>query len=237
MKQRPAKFRFKSFELSDTVSAMKIGTDGVLLGAWALAGSQPTRIADAGGGTGLIALMLAQRFPQAHITGIELDEAAAEEARENVAESPWPGRVEIVRSDFLEWRGEVDAIVSNPPFFTTGELSPTPTRATARHEGLLTMETLTSHAAELLRDGGRLAMISPAERADDITYRMTMARLDPSRITMIAPTAGAAPIRVMIEAVKGISKTFSTNTLVLRRDNGERTEDYHNLTSDFYLDK
>lgn len=234
--QRPKKFRFKRFEVSDEVSAMKIGTDGVLLGAWAFNGLSPMRILDVGTGTGLIALMIAQRFPDAQITGIEIDAAAAGEARHNVAESPWSTRISIMTGDFLNMSLEADAIVCNPPFFSTGELSPTPSRALARHEGALTVEALLRHVADTLKPGGHLAIIVPAEREDDIIYRATTLHLDPERVTLVAPSEGAPAIRVLLQMTKGLSTSFTRDSLVLRQSDGTHTPAYQQLTGDFYLD-
>lgn len=229
-------FNFKQFSLYDEASSMKIGTDGVLLGAWAFSDYTPRRVVDVGCGTALISLMLAQRFPKAHIAAVEIDGAAASEARGNVVRSPWSDRVAVEQVDFNLWRGQVDAVVSNPPFFSTGQRSPLESRALARHEDLLSVESVILRSASLLPEGGRMALIAPAERADEIIYRSTMARLDPCRVTAVAHHRGGAPVRVMVECVKGIAPYYINDSLTLLDGSGRRTPRYHQLTCEFYLD-
>ena len=145
---RLTRFSFKQFEMSNCRSAMKIGTDGVLLGAWAIGtpisrqSDEELRIMDVGSGTGLIALMLAQRFPEATIVGVECDRDAAEEGADNFAGSPWHENLQMVHADFNTIAQEstsesLDAVVSNPPFFTNGAHAPDMQRLAARHEGTL----------------------------------------------------------------------------------------------------
>lgn len=235
MKERPTTFKFKSFEISDSLSAMKIGTDGVLLGAWAFE-KAPNSVLDVGTGTGLIALMLAQRFPKSKITGIEIDPMAANEALRNVEQSPWKDRIKIICGDYLSLRLQpVDAIVSNPPFFSTGELSPTPSRACARHERKLSIDLLIMHSSSLLNPDGHLALIAPFERLDDIIYRGAINHLDAMRITKIKPKPNTNTIRVLVEFKKGLSSTYNEEYMYIRNNDGKLTDEYKQLTSDFYL--
>ena len=156
---------------------MKVGTDGVLLGAWAgpgrpwgMSGGSPQTILDIGTGSGLIALMLAQRFPEAQVTGIDSDAEAAAQARENFAGSPWQQRLRAAHISLQEFcRGTAavtrrfDLIVSNPPFYDTTLTSPDPLRTAARHTGGLTHEELLLLSAGLLSDTGvRVREIHPA---------------------------------------------------------------------------
>ena len=146
-------FRFKQFTVWHDRCAMKVGTDGVLLGAWAgpgrpggMSGGSPQTILDIGTGSGLVALMLAQRFPEAQVTGIDSDAEAAAQARENFAVSPWPQRLRAAHISLQEFcRGTAataaarrfDLVVSNPPFYDTTLTSPDPLRTAARHTGSL----------------------------------------------------------------------------------------------------
>ena len=232
-------FRFKQFTISDTSSAMKIGTDGVLLGAWALNGRQPRRIIDVGCGTGLVSIMLAQRFPQAEITAIEIDRMAADEARGNVSQSPWAERIEVVNCNFADYTptGTVDSIVSNPPFFVEPLKSPLKQRAMARHQNELNPTSLIEWAAAILPDGGTLSLIAPAEQTDQLVYNAMVNHLDCARLTNVQPHADAVPIRALIELTKGLSKSYRTESLVIRSDDHRRyTEEYRSLTEAFYLD-
>src|SRR5690606_511108 len=128
-------FRFKEFTVYHDRCAHKVGTDGVLLGAWTKAGS-PEHILDIGSGSGVISLMLAQRFPGAKVTGIELDQASYEQSLENIQNSPFRDYIQILQGDFITKAlpGKFDLIVSNPPFFKNAMLSGKSERDKARHE-------------------------------------------------------------------------------------------------------
>lgn len=234
--RRPSTFRFKQFALSDSSSAMKIGTDGVALGAWAFSGFSPRRILDVGAGSGLISLMMAQRFPTADITGIEIDSPAACEASENVRLSPWASRVEILNADFLNCAlPRFDAIVSNPPFFTTGQLAPDSNRARARHEASLPLHRLIVSASELLIDGGRLALILPAERLDSAIYTAAISHLDARRVAVIRSVPDSQPFRAMVEFTKGLADTYISEEIIIRDTSGHYAPCFASLTADFYL--
>lgn len=149
-------FKFKQFTVYHDRCAMKVGTDGVLLGAWAQV-DNARRILDVGTGTGLIALMTAQRS-QAHIMGIDIDEKAVGQAEENVKASPWKERISICRKDVMQMCREVDgtfdAIVSNPPYFVENVHCPDARRNVARHTGGLTFGELLAAVERLLADDG-----------------------------------------------------------------------------------
>ena len=215
---------------------MKIGTDGVILGAWAFESYSPERILDVGAGTGLISLMMAQRFPTAQITGIEIDASAASEAAHNIDRSPWRDRISIINGDFSDCDlKHFDAIVSNPPFFTSGLQSPDLQRADARHEGCLSIDKLLERSADILTDGGRLAIILPYERLDKTIYHAAVRHLDVSRIAELSPAPLAQPIRAMIEFTKGLTDTYDRETITIRTASGTYSRRYADLTSEFYL--
>lgn len=228
-------FRFKQFALTHRRCAMKIGTDGVLLGAWAQLPEASGTAVDVGAGCGVIALMLAQRYPQARVTAVELDADAAEDLRVNVDASPWSERVDVVQSDFTTVEGCYDLIVSNPPFFITGERSPQSTRAAARHvDHGLSPTSLVAYAAAHLNRCGRVALIFPAEQLPEVEFQAAMHHLNPLRITEVASSATRPPMRVMAE--------FSPTAAACRRAridihtaDGGYSPDYVSLTKDFYL--
>ena len=162
-------FKFKQFTVWHGQCAMKVGTDGVLLGAWApVEGAR--RILDVGTGSGVIALQMAQRAPGARILAVEIDPEAARQAAANVAASPWADRIEVVCTDFARLTTEepFDLIVSNPPYFVNSLQNPDAQRAKARHSDSLPYDLLLERAAELLAPSGRFALIFPVEPLGDV---------------------------------------------------------------------
>lgn len=247
---RETTFRFKQFEVSNCRSAMKVGTDGVLLGAWmgeSLTDDDsfvPRRVLDVGCGTGVISLMAAQRWEEAEIIGVEIDPVATDEASGNFDASPWSSRLKAVNADFLDFPAEsgllaggFDLIASNPPFFTNGALAPDEARKSARHEISLTVKDLLRRASQLLNDGGRIALVTPADREKDVVFASAMARLSVSRITRVATVTGKAPKRVLWEFVKAgnMAERSPDNLLTIKNRNGEATEEYARLVSPFYI--
>lgn len=158
-------FTFKQFFVAHDRCAMKVGTDGILLGAWAPVASVK-RILDIGTGSGLQALMLAQRTEE-HVTidAVELDPQASRQASENAADSPWADRIRIECADVLTWTSEqtarYDLIVSNPPYFTPGVECGTPEREQARYTGSLDHKALLTSAAELISEEGFFCVVLP----------------------------------------------------------------------------
>lgn len=236
-------FRFKQFTVDDSHSAMKIGTDGVLLGAWTRAGNIGTVI-DVGTGTGLVALMMAQRYDDVHILGIEVDAAACMDARANVAASSWGSRVEIVEADVLGWFPDVTVdrpicIVSNPPFFTETLRSPDSSRALARHGEGFGVESLIGWASRVMAGGDdTLSFIAPAGRDGELQYLLSLYRLAVVRMTDVVSREGRSPLRRLYEVMREDFVTLPCvcDTLVIRDGSGRYTEQYIALTGKFYLD-
>lgn len=230
-------FQFKQFAIDDSASGLKTGTDGVLLGAWADTDGLRTDdlVTDAGAGCGLIALMLAQRCP-ARIDAVETDAGACADCGRNFAASPWAARLDCIEGDFLKYSPQrrPRLIVSNPPFFSTGERAHSQSRATARHEDSLPLSALIDRAAQLLAPDGRLALIIPSEREDDMIFHATISGLTPSRICRMITVEGKAPRRLLAEMVKGRC-SYSETTLAIRRTDGTFTDRYTELVKDFYL--
>ena len=231
---RNSTFRFKQFEIDNSVSAMKVGTDGVLLGAWATA-DNPLSILDIGAGTGLISIMLAQRFTNATITGIEIDSAATQEAQKNVKASHWSDRITVECCDFCQWEtsAKFDLIVSNPPFFTNGIKSPDSSRASARHAAQLSPKSIIEKGSSLLTDDGVLAMIIPTEMIDNLIFSATLNHLNTHEIMTVTTRIGKPAKRALISFSRQPSLLAKTE-LVISDQNGYTTQ-YRNLTKDFYL--
>ena len=164
-------FRFKQFSVRHDRCAMKVGTDGVLLGAWGSV--EGKRILDIGTGTGLIALMAAQRNPEADVLGIDIDELAVAQARGNVAESPFNRRIECILQDVLTFESEApfDAILCNPPFFTEDTLPDNRSRALARNNKCLPFPQLIKKVAVLLAENGTFSLIVPSGLVQEIVFQ------------------------------------------------------------------
>ena len=228
-------FSFKQFTVYHDRCAMKVGTDGVLLGAWTDL-SQSHHILDIGTGTGLIALMMAQRSPEAQITAIDLDAEAVSQAQENIQHSPWKDRVEAVLQDVCTYSSDekFDTIVSNPPYFIDSLKCPDNQRNTARHTDTLDAQRLLEKVAELLTPEGRFSIILPADQTDDL-FRIAEAQgLHPTRWTQVITRPGLPPKRSLIEFQKKV-QPIQTNVLVIELERHVYSKEYIELTREYYL--
>ena len=234
-------FTFQQFTIHDTHCAMKVGTDGVLLGAWADT-QDAKRILDLGCGSGLIALMSAQKNRNAHITGIEIDAAATEDARANVTASPFADQIEIVCADALHYdstEGRFDCIISNPPYYEEDLLPPSSTRAAARHTqgGGLTFAALLKAVDHLLdadAPQARFSVILPTQAVSRFLPLAMLHNLHPARRTSVVTRPGKPCKRTLLE-FRRRSTPVITDELVLVNDQGGRSEAYNRLCGDFYL--
>ena len=241
-------FTFKAFTIRQSRCGMKVGTDGTLLGAWARGGS---RILDVGTGTGLIALMMAQRFPDASIVGIDIDGQAVSQAAENVAASPFAPRVIIRQQDVaaspfaprvIVWQQDVtalpspgqddaeeyDAIVSNPPYFTDSLRSPDSQRTLARHDDTLSYRTLATSAWRLLAEDGELSVVVPADQKGRMEAEAVLAGFFKSRDCSVK-TSPRKPAKRCLLAFRKHPCALERTELTIGSD------DYHELTKDFYI--
>lgn len=229
-------FRFKQFTVCDERSAMKIGTDGVLLGAWADI-EDDSRILDVGTGTGLIALMLAQRNASAEIVGVDISHEAIGEARDNFLNSPWAKRLSVTEGDVCSFESneKFDHIVSNPPYFVDSLHSPDSLRTMARHTSSLKFEDLVTSAVRLLRPGGRLSVILPTECTMQFRFA-AFGRLWLCRQLNVVTKAGDSPRRTLMEFCLSDKPLMpSVATLTMRHRDSSYTEEYRQLTEDFYI--
>ena len=218
---------------------MKVGTDGVLLGAWCNIGNCH-RVLDIGAGTGLMSLMIAQRAPNATIDAVEIDHEAYDEAKVNFAESPWHDRLNVICEDFNEYATQCqikyDLIVSNPPFFMDGVLPPDSSRKNARHCNTLSFEGLLAGAADLLVSDGRLCMISPFDCKNMIEQISRGCKLFKKNMTIVYPKPNSAPKRILWEFTKSNYEVTEQEKLTI--EVGERhcySDEYVALTKEFYL--
>ena len=245
MKKILPPFRFKKFSVSHSRSSMRVGVDGVLIGAWAGDMNMvPERILDVGCGCGLIALILAQRFGHSIVDAIDIDSESVGECSSNFTESPWKNRLNAFCCDVNlmteQWKEKYDLIVSNPPFFDAGVFNPMSPRDVARHDGSLSPIRLIELASLMLKPGGRLALIAPAERSEDINRKVEKEGLHISRVMYVRGNKDVPCKRVMLEAVKPIRNedmrfSCSVSELIIESERGIYTDDYKTLTGDFYL--
>lgn len=228
-------FSFKQFTVYHDRCAMKVGTDGVLLGAWTDVSSSK-HILDIGTGTGLIALMLAQRCSCAQITAIDIDLMAVGQARENIEASNWGNRVNVTLQDLNTYTPNClfDTIVSNPPYFVDSLKSVDSQRTMARHTDTLSAIVLFRKTAELLSDEGKFSLIIPFDQKD---YFISLAKeegLFLSRLTNVITRPGIPPKRSLMEFKKQIS-VCEENSLIIEIDRHVYTDEYISLTREFYL--
>ncbi len=255
-------FCFKQFFVHDELCAMKVGTDGVLLGAWCASANGEWltangAILDIGTGSGLISLMLAQRFPDAHILGIDIDENAVQQARQNFADSPWADRLHaehIALQNFLTFepsnlpteQTQFALIVSNPPYFQNSMKNPDAARTTARHTDSLSYEELLSCSAKLLLNHGTLSLILPIEAEQEILTLAAHNGLYLRRLCRVRGNERKPFKRLLIEFQKQESlhepqTPYEETTLILEETltledaPNQRSTDYARLTQDFYL--
>lgn len=228
-------FSFKQFTIQQADCAMKVGTDGVLLGAWAPI-NNVNSILDVGTGTGLIALQLAQRQPHAKIQAIEIDPIAAKQAKFNVDSSPWADRVAVICQDFKLYQSNnlFDLIVSNPPYFVDALRSPNEQRSMARHTNQLNYEVLFSQSSKLLHRNGHLCIIIPSEVGELVLDTAWKYGFHPCRQVKVYTKPEKACRRWLLSFAFGLCEC-EHSTFFIHQSDGSYTSDYQQLTSDFYL--
>jgi len=227
-------FRFKMFEIVQEVTPMKVGTDGVLLGAWAEGGQ---RILDVGTGTGLVALMMAERFADAEVTGIDICDEAVEEAIYNVSRSPFAERVRIEKADFREMRcnERFDAVVCNPPYFERSLKCPSEGRSMARHSDSLSIDELVRGARGVLTDDGVLTVVLPYTACDEATEAGLRYGFSAKKMMRVRGNATGEWKRILICMALGCKGECIMEEMTLEKERGIRTTEYQELTEDFYL--
>lgn len=227
-------FQFKQFTVWHDRCAMKVGTDGVLLGAWPCV-DNTQRILDIGTGTGLVALMLAQRS-KAFIIALEIDSNAVDQATENAARSPWQDRIEVIQTNFKHYTStaQFDVIVSNPPYFTDSLKGPSQQRNTARHDNELTYEELLKGVAQLLSTNGEFTIVIPADVSDKIKEIASSYSLYPYKQLNVITKPGLSPKRNLITFTFQKQKCRMEN-LVIELARHEYSKEYIELTKEYYL--
>ncbi|GHB72533.1 tRNA1(Val) (adenine(37)-N6)-methyltransferase [Psychrosphaera saromensis] len=231
---------------------MKVNTDGILLGAWANVGNAKN-ILDIGTGTGLIALMLAQRtdllISKPNISALEIDLNAYQQAKYNVEQSPWSSRLQLIHHDFLTWQREqkiesesFDVLISNPPYFEDSLLSDDQNKNLARHTKHMSFEQLLFAADKLLTRGGEFNLVLPPEQANKVIQLGMNIGLTLTRQLLVKTTPNKSVSRVLLclkedlkEDLQKADKTVTTSTLTIRDQEQNYTPEYINLCKEFYL--
>ncbi|MGV8962332.1 MAG: tRNA1(Val) (adenine(37)-N6)-methyltransferase [Candidatus Saccharimonadaceae bacterium] len=232
-------FKFKQFTVFQDQCAMKVGTDGVLLGAWTKV-NESNRILDIGTGTGLIALMLAQRNTNAQIKAIDIDEDCVVQAQQNVASSVFANRIQVEQKSFQEYVNEsgvkYDLIVSNPPFFQNSLKSPNSFRNFARHDTTLSFSEIIIKSSLLLSNNGRLALVLPFDLKHQVIDEAFKADLATHRITNVFPLPYKPAKRFLIEF--GLEeKECVEDNLIIELSRHQYTNEFITITMEFYLDR
>ena len=225
-------FKFKQFTVRQDRCAMKVGTDGTLLGSWANGGES---VLDVGTGTGLIALMMAQRFPCAKITAIDISNDAFLQAEENVLASPYSDRISVLNVAFQQLPHSIYAsIVCNPPFFENSLLCPDPERSMARHAQALPFSDLLGGVRNMLSDNGEFSVIIPSDYKKRLDEEVYLAGLFPARICAVKTTPRKHPRRYLLSYTKQ-KQMVEQSVVCLQDEYGKRTQWYEALTKDFYI--
>jgi tRNA1Val (adenine37-N6)-methyltransferase len=231
-------FTFKQFQVNQDRCAMKIGTDGVLLGAWTLLINNPYNVLDIGAGTGILSLMLAQRSNAEQIDAIEIDEDAYEQCVENFEASPWGDKLFCFHAGLDEFvdepEDEYDLIISNPPFYTDDFKSDNASRDLARFEDALPFEELIEAAALLLSDNGIFSVIIPFKEEERFVSMCKELDLFPLKITRVKGTP-TSEIKRSLLAFCRIEQTPLIDELIIEISRHNYTPEYIELTKEFYL--
>lgn len=228
-------FRFKQFAIDQSGVPMKVGTDGVLLGAWLRIDGTEHRILDIGTGTGVIAMMAAQRSTAEHIVGIDVESVSAKRAQANFEASPWHERLRAECVAVQEFATDVafDLIVSNPPYFVDSLLPPDGGRTRARHTASLPFGELDEAMCRLLAPQGRAALILPPAEMERFA---ALARLKMVRRCDVRSVPKSRVKRVMAEFAHSAAGVCLCETLTIETERrGEFSSEYRRLTKDFYL--
>lgn len=232
-------FNFKQFTVQQDKCAMKIGTDGVLLGAWCPVDNNPFSVLDIGAGTGILSLMLAQRSHAEQIDALEIDEDAYEQCVENFENSPWSDRLFCFHAGLDEFvdepEDEYDLIISNPPFYSENYKTDDSQRDLARFQDALPFEELVEAADLLLSENGIFAVIIPYKEEERFIDLCAQVELFPVKVTRVKGTPNTPIVRSLLAFKRYELSVLTADELVIEISRHEYTDEYIDLTKDFYL--
>ncbi|MBA6155784.1 methyltransferase [Tenacibaculum sp. S7007] len=234
-------FKFKEFTVHQDKTAMKVGTDGVLLGAWCDLGEFPDAILDIGSGTGVISLMLAQRSDVMTIDAVEIDENAYEQTVENFEQSDWGDRLFCYNTSFNEFADEMaeeeeqyDVIVSNPPFYTDDFETKNDARNKARFTSSLAFNDLLSGVSKILSDRGLFSVVIPFKEEASFIELAKKQGLFPKKVCRVRGNE-TSDIKRSLLSFSFEKKELKEEELVIEKERHQYTDAYINLTKDFYF--
>lgn len=227
-------FHFKQFTVQGGSAGMPVSTDGVMLGAWADL-SSAANLLDIGTGTGLLALMCAQRSGELDITAMDIDDDAFHTAEHNASQSPWSNRVHIQLGNILDYSPSqtFDAIICNPPYFNSGKASDNQSRAIARHTDTLNHDALLAQCQSLLSSHGKASFILPSVEGKAFIETAKATGWHLSRFCEVRPSIRKPPHRVLLELC--LQKSNCQLTELTIHEKQGYSEDFIQLTQDFYL--
>ena len=232
-------FKFKQFTLNQDRCAMKIGTDAVLLGAWCPIDNTPKSILDIGAGTGVLALMLAQRTNADQIDALEIDEQAYEQCVENFEGSAWADKLFCYHAGLDEFvdepEDEYDLIISNPPFYSEDFKTENEQRDLARFQDAMPFEDLIEAADLLLSENGLFAVVIPYKEEERFIDLCAEYELYPVKATRVKGSHKTPIVRTLLAFKRFELSVLTADELVVEINRHEYTDDYINLTQDFYL--
>jgi tRNA1Val (adenine37-N6)-methyltransferase len=228
-------FQFKQFKIHQDKTAMKVGTDGVLLGAWADC-EEATHILDIGTGTGLISLMLAQKNKSAQITAIEIDKDAARQAMQNVNESSWQERITVIQTSLQDFDSieKFDLVISNPPFFNNTFKAETDARNKARQTDSLSFDTLLARTASLLAKNGKASFILPFSEKENFIDLAKEQQLFLNKILYVKGNIKTEIKRILV-ALSFLETPIEEETISIEISRHNYTQEYIELVQDFYF--
>ena len=231
-------FRFKQFDIYHDKCAMKVGTDGVLLGAWCNT-DNALEVLDIGTGSGLIAIMIAQRNPDCIIDAVEIDAKSCDQAAINASLCPWSSRIKVHNIPFQDFHKQsgltYDLIVSNPPWFLNSLLNPDSERSAARHCWSLTTDELIEGIKDLMKPGGIFCMIMPVPEALLFIKKAVKRNLHCRKLTMVLPNPDKPPKRLLMEFRHHEGEIKNSELIIELGRRHEYSDNFKALTKDFYL--
>jgi tRNA1Val (adenine37-N6)-methyltransferase len=232
-------FHFKQFTIQQEHAAMKVGTDGVLLGAWTSVPGPQSRVLDVGCGTGLIALMLAQRTKLVVVDALEIDPSSARQALENFQNSPWKERIQCIQSSFQDYssqcKSRYDLIICNPPFFSGSSKTPSKELNLARHDDSLSLEDIFRGSVSLMKKTSIISLILPIEKEAQAMDLITEHKLYCCRLTRVIPAPGKPTKRVLLECSYFPGRAIEDELTIETETRHRYSDKFKNLVNEFYL--